>query len=282
MKETTLDYTSKRGHARGRRGRMAAVIAVVAISASTAVRLGAEVIDDFEDPTRSATLWQGWPGNGTGTHTFSDGHVTLDVTPTIPNDYAFYNFLLSDRTWKIQEGRTLEFRADLLSSNDDGAIAWFGFYLNDVNRGYMLLVDEDTVSLAKRENPGQAFFLTNGVPIKVSNVKLVLSMTGTNSSVLLKFKILDNDNAGAVIFQGEYWDTPAADPMQPGWGPDNPPASYLGLSGSFLVARSQLARSSALCSIHHSRTRPRARLGKRPDTIPVSISTVISNSPYSA
>ena len=233
MKETILAAKFKPARARGPRGLTAALIAVVAISASTAVRLGAEVIDDFEDPTRSATLWQGWPWNGTGTHTFSDGHVTLEVTPP-PGQSAFYTFE-SHRTWKLQEGRTLEFRADLLSSNDDGAVAWFGFYLNDGNRGYMLLVDEDTVAFIKRENPGQAFFLTNGVSIKVSNVKLVLSMTGTNSSVLLKFKILDNDNAGAVIFQREYWDTPAADPMHPGWGPDNPPASYLGLNGYFLM-----------------------------------------------
>jgi hypothetical protein len=239
MKTAILGNNSKPGCARGRLGRTAALIAAVAICACMAVRLDAVVIDDFEDPTRSATLWQGWPWNGTGTHTFSDGHVTLEVTPP-PNQGAFYNFLLLDRTWKLQEGRTLEFRADLLNSNDDGALAWFGFYLNDANRGYMLLVDEDTVALIKRENPGQAFFLTNGISIKVTNVKLVLSMTGTNSSILLRVKILDNDNAGAVIFERACWDTPAADPMHtdpmhPEWGSDNPPASYLGLSGYFLM-----------------------------------------------
>lgn len=239
MKETILDTNCKPCRARSRRGRNAALMAAVAICACTAVRLDAEVIDDFEDPTRSATLWQAGPWNGTGTNTFSDGHVTLEVTPPAGQG-AFYNFLLSDRTWKIQEGRTLEFRADLLSSNDDGALAWFGFYLNDGNRGYMLVVDEDTVAFIKRESPGQAFFQTNGIPMKVSNVKLVVSMTGTNSSVLLKVKILDNDNAGAVLFERECWDTPAADPMHtdplhPEWGVDNPPASYLGLNGYFLM-----------------------------------------------
>ena len=88
----------------------------------------------------------------------------------------------------------------------------------------------------RRESPSQAFFVTNGASVKVSNVKLVLSMTGTQSGVLLKCRILDNDNAGAVIFERECWDTADADPMQPGWGPDDPPGSYLGASGSFILS----------------------------------------------
>ena len=122
MKRKIFESRCKAGHARGRLSRTGALMAALAICIGTAVRLDAAVIDDFEDPIRSATLWQGWPWNGTGTHAFSDGHVTLEVTPPAGQG-AFYNFLVSGRTWKIQEGRTLEFRADLLSSNDDGAIA---------------------------------------------------------------------------------------------------------------------------------------------------------------
>lgn len=210
---------------------MAALIAGVAINACTTVRLDAVVFDAFDDPALSATLWQGWTWNGTGAQTFANGHVRLDLTPA-PYQPAFNN-LMSHRTWTLQEGRTLEFRVDLLSSNRDGALAFFGFYLNDGNRGYHILVDQDTVALHKRNSPEQLFFLTNGASIKVSNVKLVLSMTGTNSGVLLKFKVLDNDNSGSVICEREYLDTAAVDTMQV--GTDYPPGSYLGQSGRFLM-----------------------------------------------
>jgi hypothetical protein len=217
--------------ARAFRCRMAALIASVAISACTTVRLDAVVFDAFDDPALSATLWQSWTWNGTGARTVANGHVRLGLTP-LPYQPAFNN-LMSRRTWTLQEGRRLEFRADLLSSNCDGALAFFGFYLNDGNRGYHILVDGDTVALHKRNSPEQLFFLTNGAPVKVSNVKLVLSMTGTNSGVLLQFKVLDNDNSGSVICEREYLDTAAVDTMQV--GTDYPPESYLGQSGHFLM-----------------------------------------------
>jgi hypothetical protein len=232
MNRMILDNKGKPACARGRLGRTAALIATVALSACAAVRLDAVVFDDFEDPGRSATLWTNWVWNGTGTQTVASGHVKLEVTPPAGQG-AFCN-MASVQTWTLQEGRTLELRVDLLSSSADGALAWFGFYLNDGNRGYMMAVDQDTVALIKRESPAQAFFVTNGTPIKVSNVKLVVSMTGVQSGVQLRFKILDNDNAGAVILEREFLDTAGADPMQ--LGVDSPPASYLGATGSVTLS----------------------------------------------
>jgi hypothetical protein len=212
---------------RGFRSRAAALVACVAIGASTAARLDAVVVDDFEDPARSATLWTGDVWYGTGGQTLTNGQVRIYITPT--GNHGF-SFLKSVGTWTLQEGRTLEFRADLLSSNGDGAVAFFGFNTGD--GGYRLMVDEDTVACHKRGGT-QFFFVTNGAPVKVSNVKLVVSMTGAESGVLLKLKILDNDNGGAVIFERECRDTAAADPMQ--GGSDDPPESYLGTSGYFYV-----------------------------------------------
>lgn len=57
-------------------------------------------------------------------------------------------------------------------------------------------------------------------------------MTGVTNSVRLKFRILNNETGG-VILDREYWDTPAADPMQV--GTDNPPGTYLGQTGYFLL-----------------------------------------------
>jgi hypothetical protein len=234
MKRTLFDNRNKAGQSPGARGRTAAWLVGLALAAAAGMNgtsVFAEVYDDFENPTRSMALWTRTVWYGTGGQTVSNGQVRIYVTPT--GNHAF-SFLQSVRRWTLREGHTLEFRADLLSSNDDGAVAFFGFNLGDGNNGYRLFVDEDTLIMHKRSSPGvQCFFWTNGAPVKVSNVKLVVSMTGTKSAVLLKFRILDNDNAGAVIIEREFWDTAAADPMQV--GSDNPPESYLGQSGYFYV-----------------------------------------------
>jgi hypothetical protein len=220
MKKMILDNKCKPGPAGGR---TAAWIASVVISACLAVPVNAEVYDDFENAALSALRWTGTVWFGTGTQTVTNGQMKIDVTPY--GNHAF-SFAQSVRTWTLREGRTLEFRADLVSSNGDGAVGYIAFHLGDGNNGYMLMVDEDTIALHKRSNPLTLFLLTNGAPVKVSNVKLVLSMTGVQSGVLLKVRILDNDNVGAVIFESEYWDTAIADPMQ--IGSDNPPESFLG------------------------------------------------------
>ena len=233
MKKKTLDNKCKPAHEHALRGRTAALLIGLAFAASVmqGTSLFAAVYDDFENPALLDTLWTRTVSYGTGTQTVANGHVTLDVTPFQPG--GAFCFLTSRRTWTLQEGRTLEFRADLLNSNDDGALAYFGFNVAGEG-GYLLALDEDTIAVWKRPNPLQCFFLTNGAPVKVSNVKLVVSMTGVQSGVLLQFRILDNDNAGAVLFEREYLDTAAADPMQV--GTDNPPGNYLGRSGYFQLA----------------------------------------------
>ncbi len=233
MKPKTCPFAPNPWRLRGLRDRATAWVPVLA--AAVACIAGspafAELYDDFESVTRFNTLWTNWLFNGTGTQTVANGHVKLELTPTVPGGVAFCT-MRSVRTWTLQEGRTLEFRTDLLSSNDDGAMAYLGFYLT--NRCYGMAVDKDTVALLKRESPTQMFFLTNTASIKVSNVQLVISMTGVQSGVRLRFKILDNDNAGAVIFEQEYLDTAAADPMQV--GTDAPAVSFLGETGYFMLS----------------------------------------------
>jgi hypothetical protein len=131
----------------------------------------------------------------------------------------------------LKEGRTLEFRADLIASSGDGALARMGFTLSDGSGGYILWADKDTLALSKRPDPLQLFFLTNGLPISATNVTMVVSMAATRSSVFLQFKLLDKNQGDAVIFERYYWDTPGRDPMVV--GSDDPQASYLGKTGRF-------------------------------------------------
>ena len=201
------------------------VVVAVAFPGASA---SAEVFDDFEDPTRSSQLWTQEVQFGTGGATYAAGKATLVITPS--GAHGLCN-LASVRSFTLQPGRVLEFSADLLSSNGDGALARLGFTLLDGSAGYILQVDQDTVAFSKRPSPLQLFHLANDQPTDVTNVKLVVSMTGLGSSVLLQIKILNNEQGGAVLYQRDIWDTAGLDAMVR--GTDSPAASLVGMPGRF-------------------------------------------------
>jgi hypothetical protein len=213
---------------RGFRGRIAALTTCVAIGACLAVPVDAKVLDDFEDAAKSDAIWVKKCLFGACEQVVANGVATLAVTPDGDNGFSY---LWSRERWTLQNGQTLEFRADLISSNGDGAVGYIGFALGDDFSMYVLGLDQDTIGMGKADG---VIHLENDTPRKANNVKLILSMTGVGSDVWLRFKVLDNDNAGAVLFEREYWDTPEADPMHR--GTDDPPANYLGRRGLFEVA----------------------------------------------
>ena len=194
--------------------------------------LVAEVLDNFSAPYFSSTNWEEACFFGACEHVVTNGVAKLSVTPSGEHGFAG---LTSFRSWTLQEGRTLEFRVDLISSSGDGAVARLIFGVVNPNK-YALCVDKDTIALLKRETePLQLFYLTNGLPGKAANVKLILSMTGLpQSSVLLRWKILDNNQAGRELWSGSQLDTAAAEPMA--MGTDNPPGSFLNMSGRFNIS----------------------------------------------
>jgi hypothetical protein len=160
----------------------------------------------------------------------ADGQLRLAITPA--GDHGFSVLRSVDR-WTLRERRTLEFRVDLIRSSGDGAVARLGFGYGDGAQGYIMAFDQDTIALGKRDNPFQLFLLRNGVPIKATNVKLVLSVTsGPEGAMLLQVRILDNEQGGRVLYSSpDIWDTAGADPMV--LGSDDPPGGYLGVNGIF-------------------------------------------------
>ncbi|HNQ90031.1 MAG TPA: hypothetical protein PKM73_15550 [Verrucomicrobiota bacterium] len=193
--------------------------------------LMADVLDDFSDPGQThvpdPARWTKGCYFGPCEHVVADGVVRLAVTPDGEHGFAGLN---SVRQWTLREGRTLRLQVDLIGTTGDGAVARLGFNVGNPDK-YVLNVDVDTIGLLKREkDPLQLFYLVNGPMVDVTNVKLVLSMTGgPDSSVLVDWKILDNDRAGAVLVSGSHWDTAAMDPMAAGF--DVPGRSFAGLTG---------------------------------------------------
>ena len=113
----------------------------------------------------------------------------------------------------LPENQTLELRADLVGANQNDAWAGLHFFWLPQGAGYILFKDQDEVSVWKFYNMASAnacFFYENRA-FKNQNVTLVLALTRRGSDVQITTRLLDKDNADAVLFERTVTDTPQAD-----------------------------------------------------------------------
>lgn len=119
----------------------------------------------------------------------------------------------------LPDQQTLELRADLVGANQNDAWAGIHFLWSPEYKGYILWKDQDEVVLHKFWSSAgslvaAAFFYENR-PVKNQNVTLVLALTRLGSDVRITTRVLDKDNANAVLFERTVTDTPQADPVLP-------------------------------------------------------------------
>ncbi len=142
----------------------------------------------------------------------------------------------------LPDQETLELRSDLVSANQNDAVASIGLVWEApaLGSGYQFFKDEDEIGLLKFYNGATSyawFFYTNQ-PIKNQNVTLVLALTRDGSNVKINTRVLDKENANAVLFDRTLTDTPQADPALPNravrgfMGMSDPPGSPWPLLGS--------------------------------------------------
>jgi hypothetical protein len=115
----------------------------------------------------------------------------------------------------LPDNQTLELRADLVGANQNDAWAGLHFLWKPQIQGYAFFKDQDEVALLKFWNGASSFawFFYTNQPIKNQNVTLVLSLTRVGSDVKITTRVLDKDNANAVLFERSVTDTPQADPV---------------------------------------------------------------------
>jgi hypothetical protein len=120
----------------------------------------------------------------------------------------------------LPDQQTLELRVDLVSANQNDAFAYLEWWVPSgavPGKGYTLFKDEDEIGLVKSWNDLAAnfcFFWTNA-PLKIQNVTLVLAFTRVGSDLRITSRVLDKDNANAVLFELTVTDTPQSDPALP-------------------------------------------------------------------
>lgn len=119
----------------------------------------------------------------------------------------------------LPDHQTLELRADLVSANQNDAWAGLHFLFGwpSQAQGYVFFKDEDEVALVKFWNGATSFawFFYENRPLKSQNVTLVFGLTRSGSVVKITTRVLDKDNANAVLFERTVTDTPLADPVLP-------------------------------------------------------------------
>ena len=192
----------------------------------------ARVLDDFNDNVKT-----GWTDftfvPGFGIPTESGGRFNFVLPPA--GQSIFTASTKTSETFTLQEGRTVEFRVDLVTGNGADSFAVMAFIPTGSSvselAGYGMA--KSTTDFLITKGIGKYFYNENpATAVKNDNVTMVLSMTVKNGSVMLNAKVLDKDNNNAVIFEQTAVDTPAADVLAD--GTDSPAAPYLG-SGNFVL-----------------------------------------------
>lgn len=188
------------------------------------------IVDDFN--TNTKTDWKDFTF-GVGQSKVENGQFKFDVPPA--GQPLFMASTKTSRTFEVADGQRLEFSVDLVTGNGKDSFAILSWIPTSQSvsqlAGYSIAKSTTDILITKGIN--KYFYNENPTPaIKNDNVTLVLSLTGSGTSVIINAKVLDKDNNNAVLFDKTFTDTAAADVLSD--GKDDPAPAYLG-SGNFVL-----------------------------------------------
>jgi hypothetical protein len=194
----------------------------------------ARVLDNFDDNTKTA--WQDFSfpvGVDYASITESNGQLKFSLAPVGQSIFAAST--KTSETFDLKEGRTIEFRVDLVSGNGADSFAVLSFIPTSSSAsslaGYGFAKSSNDILVTKGINK---YFYNESptVPVKNENVTMVLSLTVKDGNVIINTKVLDKDANNEVIFEKTFVDTGAAEVFSD--GTDDPAAPYLG-AGNFVL-----------------------------------------------
>jgi hypothetical protein len=158
-----------------------------------------------------------WPHVSVGAHgsiTTAGDQMTLRAswpgirTVYVPDTTAWAGPALP---WTVTAGHTLEARVDIVSVSDASVHPLFALYHAD-GRCYGLMRGPDHLALAKQDWSSLSFLSCVRGAARKTNEVLVLALTPSGNNVIVTARVLDRDNAEAVICETTVLDTPSSDP----------------------------------------------------------------------
>ncbi|MCW5553604.1 MAG: hypothetical protein KIS67_15770 [Verrucomicrobiae bacterium] len=202
-------------------GRKTIALATLALAACVSTTLAQTLLfqDDLSDPGLSGWVQLGVPGvfsNSNQQALISANCGPLQTNNPFATHFAWGHAIPMPP--ELTNNWTLEGCIDLVRANQNDAWASVHFLWSPLgNSGYAFLVDEDEAALLKFWNGtgSVAWFFHEPREIKNQNVTLVLSVTRRDANLVINTRVLDKDNANAVVFDSTVIDTPEADPTLP-------------------------------------------------------------------
>ncbi|HXJ76314.1 MAG TPA: hypothetical protein VNM37_25875, partial [Candidatus Dormibacteraeota bacterium] len=183
------------------------------------------MLDDFNDNVK--TDWQDFtfvPGFGLPVE--ANQQFTFALPPSPIGQALFTASRKTSQEFQLQNGRTIEFRVDLVDGNGPDAFAVLAFIptANSLSTlaGYGLAKSTTDILLTKGIGK---YFYNEGVSVKNNNVTLVLTLSAKDGTVTIHGQVLDKDSGNAVIWEQTAVDTPGEDVLAD--GTDSPAVPYL-------------------------------------------------------
>lgn len=176
--------------------------------------LNVELIDDFDD-NKVSPRWQPWFNKGSLRLVETNQQLTIRAdwrgVPTT-DIYSTVGGALWNRSWKIEEGKTLELRAKVTDKSEPGAIVGLSLAQHFQHK-YSCDLAPNGIMLGKWSlSGGLTVFHWNQRELRNTNVILSLALTGAGDSVLLTTRVLDGNDPSQVLYAHTVLDTPKADP----------------------------------------------------------------------
>ena len=185
----------------------------------------AKVLDNFDDNVK--TDWSDFTFvPGVGLPVESNGQFRFEIPPA--GQSIFTASQKKSETFELKEGRTVEFRADVVQTGGKDSFAVLAFIPTDNSAGtlagYGFAKSTTDILITKGINK---YFVADSWPSdgKNENITLSLTLTVRNGNVEINARILDKDQANKVIYDKTVIDTPAADVFAS--GQDDPAAPYI-------------------------------------------------------
>jgi hypothetical protein len=172
-----------------------------------------EVVDNYDDNQFTGTT------DGNGTIVMDNGQFTARGNFLVPTASIMdsYFFGWPNKTWTVPDGATREWRADLVSLDENAthpilAILAVGTYdgLYGFHKG------RDFSYLFKwLPGPGNgsfSVFACDRAAVRNTNVVLALALTRVQPNLVITARVLDKADPNTVLYQRTVVDTPNADP----------------------------------------------------------------------
>ena len=170
------------------------------------------VVDDFSGP--SPNLMNSGAGYGAFSAVQTNGELALGgkwnlPTTEITGYCAWGSF--SSGTWAVQDGNTLELRADLAGLNEPATAYLLAIY-HQTGQAYVVSKARDWIGIWKQYLPGNACLRLDKIATRNTDVVLVLALTPVAENVVIAARLLDKADGGRVVYQGTFVDTPGSEP----------------------------------------------------------------------